>query len=63
MAREMKDSGIKWIGEIPIDWKCVRLKHFYEFEKGKMQLNILKNILDYIMEIIQCIVGKQKIME
>ncbi len=35
MAREMKDSGIKWIGEIPIDWKCVRLKHFYEFEKGK----------------------------
>lgn len=35
MAREMKESGIEWIGEIPIDWKCVRLKHFYEFEKGK----------------------------
>ena len=35
MAREMKDSGVEWIGEIPRDWKYVRLKHFYEFEKGK----------------------------
>lgn len=35
MAREMKDSGVEWIGEIPRDWEYVRLKHFYEFEKGK----------------------------
>ncbi len=26
MAREMKDSGIEWIGEIPRDWKCARMK-------------------------------------
>ena len=25
MAREMKDSGIEWIGEIPADWKVARL--------------------------------------
>lgn len=25
--REMKDSGIEWIGEIPENWKCVRLKY------------------------------------
>ena len=25
--REMKDSGIEWIGEIPKNWKCVRLKY------------------------------------
>lgn len=24
--REMKDSGVEWIGEIPKDWSCMRLK-------------------------------------
>ena len=24
--REMKDSGVEWIGEIPKDWNCMRLK-------------------------------------
>ena len=24
--REMKDSGIEWIGNIPEDWKLVRLR-------------------------------------
>lgn len=35
MERNMKDSGIEWIGQVPEDWEYVRLKHFYEFEKGK----------------------------
>lgn len=26
MSREMKDSSIEWIGEIPIDWKIKKLK-------------------------------------
>lgn len=26
MAREMKDSGIEWIGEIPKEWKYARMK-------------------------------------
>ncbi|MCM1235302.1 MAG: restriction endonuclease subunit S [Ruminococcus flavefaciens] len=26
MAREMKDSGIEWIGEIPKEWKLARMK-------------------------------------
>lgn len=26
MAREMKDSGIEWIGEIPKEWKSTRMK-------------------------------------
>lgn len=25
--REMKDSGIEWIGEIPADWEVIALKH------------------------------------
>lgn len=26
MAREMKDSGVAWIGEIPADWSIVKIK-------------------------------------
>ncbi len=32
MAREMKDSGIEWIGEIPANWEIIRLKYIVEFE-------------------------------
>ena len=24
--REMKDSGVEWIGEIPVDWKLNKIK-------------------------------------
>ena len=33
--RQMKDSGIEWIGEIPEGWAVVKLSSFYNFEKGK----------------------------
>ena len=26
MARQMKDSGVEWIGEIPEDWNIRKLK-------------------------------------
>lgn len=32
--REMKDSGIEWIGEIPKDWKVKNLKYFVSFQTG-----------------------------
>lgn len=35
MAREMKDSGIEWIGEIPIDWGITSLKHLCKMRAGK----------------------------
>ena len=35
MPREMKDSGIEWIGEIPKEWIYCKLKNYFEFEKGK----------------------------
>ena len=28
--REMKDSGVEWIGQIPTDWKIVRIKYVIE---------------------------------
>lgn len=34
MAREMKDSGVEWIGEIPADWSTSRLKALFSFGKG-----------------------------
>ena len=34
MARVMKDSGVAWIGEIPVGWDIVRLKSKFSFGKG-----------------------------
>lgn len=31
--REMKDSGIEWIGEIPIEWKISPVKRFFKNKK------------------------------
>ena len=30
MSREMKHSGIEWIGEIPKEWNCASFKYFHE---------------------------------
>lgn len=38
--REMKDSGIEWIGEIPKDKKLRRTKYDLSFIKGKIPTNI-----------------------
>lgn len=32
--REMKDSGIEWIGEIPKDWTVVAVKHCFYINNG-----------------------------
>ena len=34
MSREMKDSGIEWIGEIPIDWEIIKVKSRYKMVTG-----------------------------
>ena len=31
MARQMKDSGVEWIGEIPEDWKISKIKYVADF--------------------------------
>lgn len=40
-----KDSKIAWIGQIPKHWDYIKLKYFYNFEKGK---NAQLYTLDYI---------------
>lgn len=34
MARKMKDSGVPWIGEIPVDWPVDRIKTHYSIISG-----------------------------
>ena len=36
MAREMKDSGIEWIGEIPKEWEIGRIGQLYTERKEKV---------------------------
>ena len=39
MAREYKDSGIEWIGQIPKEWENARYKFSGCFVKGKLPVN------------------------
>ena len=32
---KMKDSGIPWLGEIPVEWKTCRIKHLCTMQAGK----------------------------
>lgn len=49
MAREMKDSGIEWIGEIPIDWKLVPIKYVASYNDDTLGENINSGYeFDYI---------------
>ena len=36
MAREMKDSGIPWIGRIPVEWDIGKVSYFFDIQLGKM---------------------------
>ena len=38
-AEEMKDSGVEWIGNIPIHWKVKRVKHIFELKKEKSDID------------------------
>lgn len=39
MSREMKDSGIPWIGEIPKDWEIIRTKNVFTQRKDIVGIN------------------------
>lgn len=32
---KLKNSGIEWVGEIPVSWEIKKLKYYFYFEKGK----------------------------
>ena len=33
--RPMKDSGIEWIGEIPVEWSVVRIKNLFDYRNER----------------------------
>lgn len=48
--RQMKDSGIEWIGKIPEGWEVKKLKHMFSFGRG---LPITKeNLIEYGIPVI-----------
>lgn len=36
MAREFKDSGIEWIGQIPKEWDVVQVKNLLDISRGRV---------------------------
>ena len=34
MARQMKDSGVEWIGDIPKEWQVIKCKHLATVQSG-----------------------------
>lgn len=50
LTRKMKDSGIKWIGEIPEDWEIRKLKYILEERKEKNNPIVTDNILSLSVE-------------
>ena len=34
--REMKDSGIEWLGKIPIEWRTPQVRHYYDIDRGRV---------------------------
>ena len=46
--REMKDSGIEWIGKIPIDWKAKKIKNIITiYEKSEIKAGDAKDEGNY----------------
>ncbi|MEE1282098.1 MAG: restriction endonuclease subunit S [Acutalibacteraceae bacterium] len=42
MAREMKNSGIEWIGEIPVGWEMIKFKYIFDIIGGNGFPDILQ---------------------
>lgn len=50
--REMKDSGVEWIGKIPADWSMIRVKHAF-IRKTKRQCG--KSRLFFRLQEVVCV--------
>ena len=53
MAREMKDSGVKWIGEIPREWGLSKIKYeITGYKAGPFGSSLITDKLDHEGEIV-----------
>ena len=53
---EYKDSGVEWLGEIPKDWKCLKLKYVADLKGDKVEAGSLHRYVG--MENVQSGNGK-----
>lgn len=37
---EYKDSGVEWLGKIPVQWQCIKLKYVASLEGSKTQVGL-----------------------
>jgi type I restriction enzyme S subunit len=44
-----KDSGVEWIGEIPIHWSFVKLKYEYNIQKGKLPNEVFEESSEHLI--------------
>ena len=63
LTRKMKDSGIKWIGEIPEDWEIRKLKYTLEERNEKNNPIITDNILSLSVERESFLMQKRLVAE
>ena len=63
MSREIKDSGVEWIGEIPEGWEVIPNKHLMKknkeknlknkeqrkYDKGQIFVKVMAGILALLM--------------
>lgn len=54
MSREMKDSGVEWIGEIPEDWETHKIKFGFSEVNYKNTDGSIKNALKFRYGTIVC---------
>ena len=63
--KEMKDSGIEWIGEIPSHWKITKCKYISKFINGfafdsKDQTYVLYNMNQHVLSHLLLPVGNME---
>ena len=65
MAREMKDSGVEWIGEIPREWEVGKVKNCFvrKNEKAKQENPIILSLARSGVKIRDISTGEGQIAE
>ena len=65
MSREMKDSGVEWIGEIPKDWKIGRVKNVFirKNEKARQENPTILSLARSGVKVLDISTGEGQIAE
>lgn len=64
--REMRDSGVEWIGEIPKDWNCCKQKYRFKVNHIEVEIDkrnkLIKKYQEYKKSLIyEVVTGKKEV--